>query len=78
MVHNRLDQAILLQMPDSDTGQRAIDFQTLDEDALADEFEGGDFLHDTVKGGLVEADGVLGLILDLALGPLLLLGCLTA
>lgn len=61
-------------MPDSDTSQRSVDLETLDEDALGDELEGGDLLEDTVVEGLVEGDGVLGLVLDLALGPLLLLG----
>lgn len=75
---DRLDQVILLQMPDSDTRQRAIDFETFNEDALADELEGGYFFEDTVVGRLVKGDGVLCLVLDLALGPLLLLGCLSA
>lgn len=61
-------------MPDGDTSQGAVDLETFDEDALGDELEGGDFLQDTVVEGLVEGDGVLGLILDLSLGPLLLLG----
>jgi hypothetical protein len=61
-------------MPNSDTCQATVDFETLDEDTLADEFEGGDFLQDTVIGGFVEADCVLGLILDLSLRPLLLFG----
>ena len=74
MVDNALDEALLLEVADGDTGQRAVDFETLDEDGLGDEAEGGDLLDDTVKGGLVEDDGVLGLVLDFALGPLLLLG----
>ena len=73
MVNNLLDLPILLQMPDGNTRKTAIDLQPLDEDALADKSEGGNFLNDAVKGGLIEGDGVLGLILDLSLGPLLFL-----
>lgn len=72
-MHNALDLTLLLQVPDCDTSQRAVDLETFDEDALADELEGGDFLQDTVVGGFVKGDGVLGLILDFSLGPLLLL-----
>lgn len=74
VVDNALDRSLLLQVPDGNASQRAVDLETLDEDALGDELEGGDFLQDTVVGSLVEGDGVLGLILDLSLGPLLLLG----
>ena len=55
-----------------------VDLQPLDEDRLADETEGGDLLQDTVVGRLVEDDGVLRLVLDLALRPLLLLGSFAA
>jgi hypothetical protein len=74
MMHNPLDLLILLEMANSDTSQTTVDLETLDEDALADEFEGGDFLQDTIIGGFVEADSVYGLILDLSLRPLLLFG----
>jgi len=39
---------------------------------LADESESGDFLHDAVESRLVKNDGVLRLVLDLSLRPLLL------
>ena len=78
VVHDPLDLTLLLQVPDCYPRQGAVDFQPLDEDGLADEAEGGDLLQDTVVGGLVEDDGVLRLVLDLALGPLLLLGSLAA
>lgn len=77
MVHNPLDQALLLQMSDRNPRQRAVDLEPLNEDALGDEPEGGHFLDDTVVQGLVERNSVLGLVLDLALGPLLLLCCLS-
>ncbi len=78
MVHNALDRPLLLQVPDGHACQGAVDFQTLDEDGLADEAEGGDLLNDAVEGRLVEDDGVLRLVLNLALGPLLLLCGLAA
>ncbi len=40
---------------------------------MANESEGGDLLHNAVEGGLVKDDGMLRLVLDLSLGPLLLL-----
>lgn len=73
MVDNLLNLALLCKMADRNTGKAAVDFETLDEDGLGDEAEGGDFLEDAVVCGLVERDGVLGLILDLSLGPLLFL-----
>ena len=78
MVHDPLDLTLLLQMPDRNPCERAVDLEPLDEDALRDKAEGRDFLQDTVVRGLVEDDGVLGLVLDLSLGPLLLLCGLAA
>lgn len=78
MVNNPLDLALLLQVSYGNTCQRAVDFQSLDKDGLGDETEGGDLLEDTVVQGLVKSDSVLGLVLDLSLGPLLLLGGLAA
>lgn len=75
-MNDSLNRALLLQMSDCCTGQAPVDLEPLDENALADETEGGHFLDDTVKCDLVEDDGVLGLVLDFALGPLLLFGCL--
>jgi hypothetical protein len=65
-------------MPNSNTGQTAVDLKPLDEDALADETEGRNFLDDAVVCRLVKGDGVVGLVLDLSLGPLLLLRGFTA
>ena len=78
VVHNALDLALLLQMPDRNSCERAVDLEPLDEDALRDKAEGRDFLDDTVEQALVECNGVLGLVLDLSLGPLLLLCGLAA
>ena len=68
-------ETLLLEMPDSNSGKAAVDFQSFDKDTLTNELEGGDFLHDTVVGGLVERDSVDGLVLNFAFGPLLLLCC---
>ena len=78
VVNDALDLTLLLQVPDCYPRQGAVDLQPLDEDGLADEAEGRDLLEDTVVGRLVEDNGVLRLVLDLALGPLLLLGSLAA
>ena len=78
MVHNTLDLTLLLQMPDRNPCERAVDLEPLDEDALRDKAEGRDFLDDTVEQALVECNGVLGLVLNLALRPFLLLGTLAA
>ena len=78
VVDNPLDLALLLQVSDSNPRQRAVDLEPLNEDALRDEAERRDFLHDAVVQGLVQRNGVLGLVLDLALGPLLLLCRLAA
>ena len=78
MVDDPLDLSLLLQVPDGYPCKGAVDLQPFDEDGLADEAEGGDFLQDTVVGSLVEDNSVLGLVLDLALGPLLLLCGLAA
>ena len=72
-MHNPLDLTILLQMPYGNTSQRAVDFQSLNKDGLGDESEGGDLLEDTVVQSLVKSNSVLSLVLDLSLGPLLLL-----
>lgn len=76
MVYNLLNLPILCEMADSNTGKTAVDFETFDKDTLADEAEGGYFFKDTVVGGFVQSHSVLSLILDLSLGPLLLLCCL--
>lgn len=78
MVNNPLDLALLLQMPNGYPRQAPVDLQPLDEDTLADKPEGRDFLDDTVVGGLVEDNSVLRLVLNLSLGPLLLLCSLAA
>ena len=72
MVHDPLDLTVLLEVTNSNARERSVDFQTLNENRLRNEAEGGHFLDDTVVRGLVKSHRVLGLVLDLALRPLLL------
>jgi hypothetical protein len=78
VVNNALNETLLFKVPDGKTSEGAVDFQSFDEDALADESEGRDFLHNTFIAVLVDGNGVLGLVLDFALGPLLFLSGLAS
>lgn len=70
---NGLDQALLLEVINASAGERAVDLHAVDENSDGNETIGLDILVELLRGGLVEDDSVLGLVLDLALGPLLLL-----
>jgi hypothetical protein len=72
-MHDPLDSSFFLKVLNSNTSQATTNFETFNENTLADEFECGDFFENTVVGGLVKRDRVLGLVLDLSLRPLLLL-----
>lgn len=72
-MHDPLDLSFLLKMLDSETGQATTDFKTFNKNTLADEFEGRDFFKNTIVGGFIKGDRVLGLVLDLSFRPLLLL-----
>jgi len=74
MVDDSLNRTLLLEVSDRNPSEATIDLESFDEDALRNESEGRRFLEDTVVSGLIESDGVLRLVLDLALGPLLLFG----
>jgi hypothetical protein len=74
MVDNSLDCTLLLEVSDSNPSKATIDLQSFDEYALRNESEGWRFLEDTIISGLIKSDGVLRLVFNLALGPLLLLG----
>lgn len=73
MGDNGLDHALLLEIGQALAGKRAVDLHAVDEGSDGDEAVGLDILEELLRGLLVEEDGVLGLVLDLALGPLLLL-----
>lgn len=68
--HHGLDQALLLQLLDALASERAVDLQSIDERSDGDETVRLHILVELVGSGLVEQDGVLCLVLDLALGPL--------
>jgi len=74
MVDNSLNRTLLLEVPNRNPSQATIDLESLDKDALGNESEGGSLLEDTIIGRLIKGDGVLRLVFNLALGPLLLLG----
>ena len=59
------------QLADSEAGQGTADTETVDQDRGRNQLVGGDLLNELVVGGLVEDDGVVGLILNLTLGPFL-------
>ena len=72
-MYDPLDKSIFLKVTNGETGQATIDFETFNENTLADEFERGDFFEDTIVGGLVKRDSMYGLVLDLSFRPLLFL-----
>jgi hypothetical protein len=59
-----LDLALLLKLGERTTGERTVDLQSVDKGGDGDEAVGLNLLLETVRGGLVEDDGVLGLVLD--------------
>jgi hypothetical protein len=71
--NHRLDDALLLEVGKALSGQRTVDLHSVDEGGDSDQTVRLNILVELLGGGLVEDDGVLGLVLDLALGPLLLL-----
>lgn len=71
---NLLDLALLLEVLKSLTGEGAVDLKTVDKGGDGNETVGLDVLVETLSDGLLEDNGVLGLVLDLALGPLLACG----
>lgn len=64
---NRLDEALLLEVVQALAGERAVDLHSVDEGGNGDQTVRLDILVELLRSGLVEQDGVLGLVLDLAL-----------
>ena len=73
VVDHRLDLALTLKVADRQASQRAGALRSYDEHTARDPLHRGHFLDPTLVQHLVEVHRVLGLVLDLALGPLLLL-----
>lgn len=61
---NLLDLTVGLEVGKRLSCERAVDLQTIDKGGNGDEAVGLDILLELVVGGLVENDGVLGLVLD--------------
>lgn len=64
MSNNLLDLTLLFEVGEGLAGQAAVDLQTVDEGSDGDEAVGLDILVELLGCGLVEDDGVLGLVLD--------------
>ena len=64
MTNDLLDLAVSLKVVESLAGKAAVDLETIDKGGDSDQTVGLDILLELVVGGLVENDGVLGLVLD--------------
>lgn len=64
-----LDETLLLEVVKALPRERTVDLHAVDEGGDGHEPVRLDILVEPLRGGLVENDGVLGLVLDLALGP---------
>jgi hypothetical protein len=76
MARDSLDQTLSFELTDSNTSQRTVQLETINQNRLRDELVGRNFLEQTVIGGLIEDNQVVRLVLDL-LGRPLLLGLLS-
>ena len=74
MLVNWLDDVLGLQLPQCLPRQTSIDFQSLHKNTHTHESVRADFLEEFVVCGFIEEDGIVGLVLDFAFRPLLLLG----
>ncbi len=72
MGRDEADQALGSQVGNGSAGERAVDAQSVDEHGRRDELVRRHLLDQAVLGVLVKDNGVVGLFLRLALGPLLL------
>ena len=72
MGNDWLDETLLFQVAEALSGQRAVDFHSVDENSDGNQTVGLDVLVELLRGGLVEENGVLGLVLDLGPLPLVL------
>lgn len=66
MLDDLLDLALLLEVGERLAGERAVDLQPVDERGNGDQTVRLDVLVELVGSGLVEDNGVLGLVLDCA------------
>lgn len=61
---NLLDHSPCLQVGQRPAGERSVDLQPIDQNSDGDETVSLDILVELVRGGLVEDDGVVGLVLN--------------
>lgn len=64
MTDDLLDLTLLLEVRESLPGQAAVDLETVDQSRNSDETVGLDVLVELLGSGLVQDDGVVGLVLD--------------
>lgn len=64
MANNLLDLTALLEVSESLAGKAAVDLETVDKGSDGDQAVGLNILVELLSGGLVEDNGVLGLVLD--------------
>ena len=62
--HDLLDLSLLLEVLEAPPGEGAVDLEPVDEGGNRHDTVGLDILVELVGSGLVEDDGVLGLVLD--------------
>lgn len=68
MTNNLLDLALILEIGKRLPGERAVDLQPVDEGGNGDQTVRLNILLELVVGGLVEDNGVLGLVLNCSAG----------
>lgn len=73
MCHHGLYLTLFLEIFQASPGKRSVDLHPVDEGGNSNETVGLNIFVELVCSGLLENDSVLGLVLDLALRPLLLL-----
>ena len=64
MANNLLDLTVGLEVGEGLAGKAAVDLETVDEGGDGDQTVGLNILVELLGSGLVEDDGVLGLVLD--------------
>jgi len=64
VANDLLDLSLLLEVGKSLASQAAVDLETVDEGGDGHQAVGLDILVELLKGGLLEDNGVLGLVLD--------------
>lgn len=64
MTNDLLDLTLLLEVGEGLAGKRTVDLETVDQSGDGDQAVRLDVLVELLRGGLVEDDGVVGLVLD--------------